>query len=155
MKNIILLILALQIASITKAQTFEKIIKNPNDEIVYDAVLIEEPYVLFAYNYGETDYDYNAKVFKMNYYTGEIINSVDIDISSYNEYRFNSIGNILNFHDTCFILLCSVINKNTDDRQLYICHLNSDLEKTFDTISGHIDKSDFSFDRKIIHMIIL
>jgi len=147
MKKYIVFIICLIIINNLSSQTFEKFIKNPQDEIVYDALLIEEPYVIFAYNYGITDQEYDATIFKMNYYTGEIVDKLNLEFSNYNEYRFNPIYQILLYQDTSYIITCSVDNNNTGDAQLYLCHINTDLEITFDTIIGDLNKSDAFYDR--------
>ncbi len=145
MKNIILLILTLQIASIIKAQTFEKIIKDPQDNVVFDAAFIDESHVVFTYNSGDFEINYQAKVFKMNYYTGEIIDSLIIDFGFYEEYNL-TVSQILPFHDTCFILFGNAENKSTGDKQLYICHINHQLEKTYDTLTGDTENNDNYYD---------
>ena len=145
MKNIILLILTLHIASIINAQTFEKIITDPQDNVVFDAAFIDESHVVFTYNYGDFSVNYQAKVFRMNYYTGEITDTLDIDFGFYEEYDLG-LGQILPFNDTCFILFGDAINKSTNDRQLYICHINHNLEKTFDTLTGDTEKNDDYYD---------
>jgi len=146
MKKYFLILIYSLIIITTNAQTFERIIKNSSDDCVYDATFLGDSSAIFAYNHGEYLINYQTNIFKMNIYTGLISDTLNINFSHYNDYNLNSISEIIPFHDTCFILFGNAENKYTGDKQLYICHINNNLEKTYDTLTGEINNNDSFYD---------
>jgi len=128
------------------SQTFEKYIKTEYDEIVWDAASINENEVVFGYNYGVAEINYQSKLYKLNWHNGQLTDSVDIPFSYYNEYTFEGIRQILNYNDTLFLAVGQAINIDTQDHQLFIIHFNSSLQISFDTLVGSVENYDKFYD---------
>lgn len=142
MKKIFFIIILFVICYKTNSQTFEKFIRTEYDEIVYDAIFFDSENVVFVLNQGLALTDYNIKLYKMNYSTSNIVDSLDVNFVFSNDYYLGSLYQILKYNDTCYIGLGSARHKTSDDYQLYIFHVNEDFKITFSTLSGSISESD-------------
>ena len=149
MKNTILIIFGYIIALPLFSQTFERFLSTNEDEFVYDAVNINDSELLFAYNFGETYTNYQTKVYKMNTNNGLFSDSTMITFNYYEDYYFDGISEILTLNDSIYILVGNAINKVTNDNQLFICHLNTNLELIYDTLTGDVLENDIFYDHII------
>lgn len=140
MKKYIFLITILSLTFYCQAQTFEKNIRTEHDEIVLNAIEINDNEVIFAYNYGEFNINYQTKLFKLDSYSGAVLDSTDIPLDLEENYRFLGIKQFLNYNDTMLIGLGLAKHTNSGNHKLYILHFDSELQISFDTLTGYADQ---------------
>jgi len=117
----------------TTSQTFEKFYSTPNDELVYDAILIDSISIVFALNKGDhwTD-SYTTTLYKMNSLSGEFTDSLTVDPSIPNSI-FRGVFDMLKINDTLFAGIGKSWTDINEESQ-YIVHFTHNLQLVFDTI---------------------
>jgi hypothetical protein len=104
MKIILTIIIVLQfLVKTSDCQTFEKIYRSGEDELVYDAVLIDSATCLFALNSGNNSTGiYYTKFFTIDLQSGNFIDSLIIE-PEFSGYYFTGIFDVLKANDSLFI----------------------------------------------------
>jgi hypothetical protein len=131
-------------------QTFEKYYRTNMDDIVYTAVSLDDNKVIFPLSSGDYNGNYISKLYKMDIFTGEFIDSSSV-ISAGADYSLSSVGFISLIADSSIVITASATEYLSGDIQLFIGILNSALELQFDTIVGDNSISDVFSDTKIIN----
>ncbi|MEZ5196919.1 MAG: T9SS type A sorting domain-containing protein [Bacteroidales bacterium] len=115
-------------------QTFEKIYRTSDDELVYGAALIDSTSCIFGLNSGSAYNDnYYTKIFKMDLQSGNLIDSLIIE-PEFPGYYFRGIFDVLKVSDSLFIGIGKFKNNSGNEEIQYILHLNNYLKSDFDTI---------------------
>lgn len=128
------------------SQTFEKYYKTSFDDLISDAIEINNQEIIFALNYGDyVNSNYDTKLIKINQFTGNIVDSCDI-IFSNNDYKLSGIGKLFLINQNKLVVIGHCSNNYTSDKQIFISHYNFNLEQVMDTIVGDIDTDESFFD---------
>jgi hypothetical protein len=135
-KKLVLLAMCILFSILLHTQTFEKYIKTKFDDIVYNAVEIDDNHVVFVLNSGSySDQIYDAKIYKLNTFSGEFVDSVDV-VCSNPDYYQESIDYVAKLGDTAFIIIGNVKDIAITDRQMFIGIYDFQLNCIFDTVVG-------------------
>ncbi|MBN2173623.1 MAG: T9SS type A sorting domain-containing protein [Bacteroidales bacterium] len=147
MRIILSIVLILGAAVYSNSQTFEKIIKTTADDVVYDAVQINDDHVVFAHSYGTYPGAYNSKLYKINLISGKISDSTDVSGNS--SYTFDWLSNILITNNDELTIVGGCKNISSGDKQIYIAQYSENLELIRDTIVGDPEQDESAFDVKL------
>lgn len=146
MQKFILLTILFLITVFGITQTFEKYHKTSFDDIVYDAIEINVEEIVFALNYGDYfNSDYNAKLYKINHFSGNYIDSCEIILNNI-DYKLIDLGKVFFINQYTLVVIGHCSNINTGDRQIFLAHYNIYLEHIMDTIVGDIENDEWFFD---------
>jgi hypothetical protein len=122
------------VSNLLPAQTYEKLISNFADELVYDAQFIDSTVCIFPMNTGDHLLDtYRVKFYKMDVQTGTLIDSLLVE-PLHQGYYFRGIFDFLKYSDSLFIGIGHFMKVNQVEQLQYIIHLNHNLEMLFDTV---------------------
>lgn len=129
-----LVIILIGFAKIPVSQTFEKYHRSFEDELVYDAILLDSTTCIFALNTGDFNYDtYYTKIFKIETQTGKLTDSTLIEPTLQNCY-FRGVFDLLKANDSLFIGIGKFGIYGSSEEIQYIVHFNNNLQILFDTI---------------------
>jgi hypothetical protein len=135
-KCIFLFIILVLLINTGYNQTFEKLYITEEDDIVYDAVMIDSSTCIFALNKGNYESgSYITKIFKINVNTGFFIDSLTLQ-PSYQNYIFRGIFDLLKSNDTLIIGIGKFKLEYGNEEIQYILHIDNDLKIQFDTVSN-------------------
>jgi hypothetical protein len=115
-------------------QTFEKVYRTSEDELVYDAVMVDSTSCIFALNSGNNFTGiYYTKFFKIDLQSGFITDSLIIEPETPG-YFFTGIFDVLKVNDSLFIGIGSFGLMGSSEQIQYIVHLDNHLQILYDTI---------------------
>jgi len=124
------------------SQTFEKYYKTQQDETMFDAIQISDEFVIFPVSSGNyINGDYNSRLFKINLFTGEVVDSVDIEFN-YPNYISTWLIKIILTKDNEITVIGNCTNSSSDDIQIYLTKYTTNLEYISDTIVGDEEKNE-------------
>jgi hypothetical protein len=116
------------------SQTFELYYTTSADDYVHDAIIINDSETVFAVNTGDFwANDYQAKLIKINHFTGQLIDSVSIPFQR-NGFLLQGINHLFYTSNGVLIAFSPVYDVNTNMFLLYLAHYNEDFEFIFDTL---------------------
>lgn len=142
-KILVLFILAFHV-NFLFCQTFEKIYRTSDDELVFGAALLDSTSCIFGLNSGSAYNDtYYTKIFKIDLQSGNLIDSLIIE-PEFPGYYFRGIFDVLKVSDSLFIGVGKFRNYSGSEEIQYILHLNNFLKSDFDTIINIPDIEEYS-----------
>jgi len=125
-------------------QTFEKIYRSNEDELVYDAIMIDTSFCLFALNSGNNSTGiYYTKFFKIDLQSGNLTDSLII-APELSGYFFTGIFDLLKASDSLFIGIGGFGLMGSYAQIQYIVHLDNHLQFLYDTIVDIPDIEEIS-----------
>lgn len=138
------------------SQTFEKNYRTFEDELVYDAILLDSTTCIFALNSGNFNNDiYSTKLFSIETQTGNIIDSTFVEPTLPGHY-FRGIFDVLKANDSLFVGIGKFATYESNEEIQYIVHFNNFLDITFDTtinipdIDEEIQKTILTTEMKLV-----
>lgn len=143
--RLILLFIGIALNSLfSYTQTYEINITSPEDEVVFDAIQIDQN-ILFVLNHGVYDGNYSSSLIYLNSITGEQVNKVEVEQMS-SDYMFKGIFKILKINDNEFVVIGNCLKYSTNDIQIFFAKYNLELELILDTIVGNTTTNEQVFD---------
>ncbi len=157
LKSIFIVVIVLLVfTKIPVCQTFEKFYRTFEDELVYDAILLDSATCIFALNTGNFYTDtYLTKIFKIETQTGNIIYSISVE-PTMQDYYFRGIFDLLKANNSLFLGIGKFGINGSGEEIQYIVHFNNNLQISFDTtinipdIEERFQKTILSDDSKLV-----
>ncbi len=124
------------------SQTFEKWYVTENDDIAYDAVEINQTYIIPVNSGDYFAQNFSLKFLKLNF-DGEIIDSLSLTTSS--GYEMDPTFNVFPLNDSILLSICQIKN-STGETGFRFTHISYNFELLYDTIVFDSITTRISFD---------
>jgi len=112
------------------SQTFEKWYVTKNDDIAYDAVELDQSYIITINSGSYFDENYDSKLIKLNL-NGELIDSLNMVIPE--GYKLYSTFRLFLLNDT-ILLTISPLKNNMGEIGIKFTHISKNFDILYDTI---------------------
>ncbi len=124
------------------SQTFEKLYITESDDFSYDAIELDDSYIIQINSGDYFEQNFSLKYIKLNY-EGEIIDSLNIAIPS--EYEQYSTYKLFLLNDNV-LLAVSPMKNNIGERCIRFTHISVNFDLLYDTIICDTNTTRHYFD---------
>ncbi|NOX47688.1 MAG: T9SS type A sorting domain-containing protein [Chlorobi bacterium] len=144
MKKYILLTLIFPYCLTGGSQTYEHYYRTQYDDIVYDALKINNEEVVFALNYGEYPNNYSSLIIKMDMNIGNFVDSVILLNDT--GFIYQGVSKIFLTDTNLLTIVGTCKNIVTNDKQIFIANYTDNFDLIMDTIVGDPNLDEIFFD---------